>query len=83
MANGLDPEIIWESLNQGIPLGYLLDDESDVLDNQTEQFRREVLNDLDDRGVEYRQGMLVLTDTHNSDTHSTVVLDALINTKTK
>ena len=79
MANGLDPEVIWESLNQGVALGYLLDEPSDVCDKQTEQFRKEVLTDLDDRGVKYQDGFLTLADTHNSDTYSTVVQQALIN----
>lgn len=79
MANGLDPEIIWESLNQGVPSGYLEEESSDFCEKQTEQFRKEVLDDLDYRGVKYHEGFLVLTDTQNSDTHSTVVQNALIN----
>jgi hypothetical protein len=79
MANRLDPSSIWDLFEAGVKLDELLKPEEDALDHQTEQFRKEVLDDLDYRGVKYQDGILVLTDIHNSDTRSTGVRTALIN----
>jgi len=78
-ANGIEPALIMECFNDGITLGELLVPEDDACAHQIEAFRQEVLNDLDDRGVEYKDGALVLTDIQNSHAQTLGVLTALTN----
>lgn len=70
-AEGIDPDTVYElyMADDRSALAQLLDEakSEDLLDDESEDlFRLEVLQDLEEQGIEYVDGYFILADIHNS-----------------